>query len=245
MNDAPIILIHGWGMNKQIWNGVLDSLSPELLNRVIVVDMPGYGNNTETLDSYDMDALANWLKSIVKKPSYIVGWSLGGLLAIKFAHQYPDLTVGVGLVASTPKFMEQGDWPGIKPNVLAMFSKQLQVDHKDTVKRFLKIQALGSESMRADLKQIQDWVFCVPDPKIEALDAGLTMLQNVDLREEFSTLTSPVNMVFGRLDSLVPSSVEQKLIDLLPSAKISVLSGVSHAPFISKKDQFIKWLQTL
>ena len=241
MNDAPIILIHGWGMNKQIWNGVLDSLSPELLSRVTVVDMPGYGNNTETLERYDLDGLAGWLKSLVKKPSHIVGWSLGGLLAIKFAHQYPDLTVGVGLVASTPRFMEEGDWPGIKPNVLAMFSKQLVVDHKDTVKRFLKIQALGSESMRTDLKQIQDWVFSVPDPKIEALDAGLTMLQDVDLREEFSSITTPVNVLLGRLDSLVPNSVEQKLIDLVPSAKITVMPGVSHAPFISKKEQFIKW----
>ncbi|MUH73461.1 pimeloyl-ACP methyl ester esterase BioH [Psychrosphaera haliotis] len=245
MNDAPIILIHGWGMNKQIWNGVLDSLSPELLDRVTVVDMPGYGNNTETLERYDIDELAGWLKSIVKQPSHIVGWSLGGLLAIKFAQQYPDLTVGVGLVASTPKFMEEGDWLGIKPNVLAMFSKQLLVDHKDTVKRFLKIQALGSESMRADLKQIQEWVFSVPDPKIEALDAGLTMLQNVDLREEFSSLTVPVNALLGRLDSLVPNSVEHKLIDLLPGAKITVMPGVSHAPFISKKEQFIKWLQIL
>ena len=232
-------------MNKQIWNGVLDSLSPELLDRVTVVDMPGYGNNTETLERYDIDELAGWLKSVVKKPSYIIGWSLGGLLAIKFAHHNPVLTVGVGLVASTPKFMEEGDWPGIKPNVLAMFSKQLLVDHKDTVKRFLKIQALGSDSMRADLKQIQDWVFSVPDPKIEALDAGLTMLQNVDLREEFSSLTVPVNALLGRLDSLVPNSVEQKLIDLLPGAKITVMPGVSHAPFISKKEQFIKWLQTL
>lgn len=245
MNDAPIILIHGWGMNKQIWNGVLDSLSPELLDRVTVVDMPGYGNNTETLGLYDIDELASWLKSLVKKPSHIVGWSLGGLLAIKFAHQYPDLTLSVGLVASTPKFMEEGDWPGIKPNVLAMFSKQLLVDHKDTVKRFLKIQALGSESMRADLKQIQDWVFSVPDPKIEALDAGLTMLQNVDLREEFSSITVPVSVLLGRLDSLVPNSVEKKLIDLLPGVKITVMPGVSHAPFISKKEQFIKWLQTL
>lgn len=232
-------------MNKQIWNGVLDSLSPELLDRVTVVDMPGYGNNTETLERYDIDELAGWLKSVVKKPSYIIGWSLGGLLAIKFAHHNPDLTVGVGLVASTPKFMEEGDWPGIKPNVLAMFSKQLLVDHKDTVKRFLKIQALGSESMRADLKQIQDWVFSVPDPKVEALDAGLTMLQNVDLREEFSSITVPVSVLLGRLDSLVPNSVEQKLIDLLSGAKITVMPGVSHAPFISKKEQFIKWLQTL
>ena len=232
-------------MNKQIWNGVLDSLSPELLDRVTVVDMPGYGNNTETLERYDIDELAGWLKSVVKKPSYIIGWSLGGLLAIKFAHHNPDLTVGVGLVASTPKFMEEGDWPGIKPNVLAMFSKQLLVDHKDTVKRFLKIQALGSESMRADLKQIQDWVFSVPDPKVEALDAGLTMLQNVDLREEFSSITVPVSVLLGRLDSLVPNSVEQKFIDLLSGAKITVMPGVSHAPFISKKEQFIKWLQTL
>ncbi|MDA8622377.1 alpha/beta fold hydrolase, partial [Psychrosphaera sp.] len=194
-------------MNKQIWNGVVESSEPELLKRIVTVDMPGYGDNTEIPENYDIDALATWLKSIVKEPSHIVGWSLGGLLAIKFAKQYPELALSVGLVSSTPKFMEQGDWPGIKPNVLAMFSKQLVVDHKDTVKRFLKIQALGSESMRADLKQIQEWVFSVPSPSVKALSAGLKMLQNVDLRDEFSTLNQPVNILLGRLDSLVPNGV--------------------------------------
>lgn len=244
MNNTPIILIHGWGMNKQVWNGVINACEPSLAHRIKVLDMPGYGDNHYCPSPYDMDALVVWLKSIVSEPSHIIGWSLGGLLAQKFASVYPELTMSLGLVASTPKFMADDSWPGIKSEVLQAFSSQLTVSHEETVKRFLKIQALGSESIRKDLKDIQSWIFSANPPNPEALVAGLKMLEEVDLRDSLQTITSPVFALFGGRDSLVPLTITQMLSESLPSIQISVQNKESHAPFISNKDDFISWLRT-
>ncbi|WP_210560674.1 pimeloyl-ACP methyl ester esterase BioH [Psychrosphaera aestuarii] len=244
MNNAPIILIHGWGMNKQVWNGVINACEPSLVHRIKVLDMPGYGDNLNCPSPYDIEALVAWLKSEVREPSHIIGWSLGGLLAQKFANIYPAQTLSLGLVASTPKFVAEGNWPGIKSEVLQAFSNQLTVSHEQTVKRFLKIQALGSESIKKDLKDIQDWVFSANPPNPKALVAGLKMLEEVDLRDTLATIQPPVFALFGGRDSLVPLTTAQRLSEKLPTIRISVQNKDSHAPFISNKDEFIRWLRT-
>ena len=67
------------------------------------------------------------------------------------AAHWPEKVAKVVLVASTPFFAEQNDWPGIKPNVLNTFKEQLVSHREKTIERFLAIQAMGSESARDDI----------------------------------------------------------------------------------------------
>ncbi len=247
VDNAPIILIHGWGMNKQIWNGIIEAAPLSLRSRLIPLDMPGYGENEAVLQPYNFENLvdwfSNWLETNVSDNVSIVGWSLGGLVAQQLALLHPNKVCSLGLVATSPRFIEGADWPGIKPEVLNMFAQQLTVSHDKTVDRFLKIQAMGSESARQDMKQIKEWIFSVNSPRPDALKSGLDMLRDVDLRDQIKDLSVPVKGIFGKLDSLVPIKMLDQLKELLPDSEINVIEKVSHAPFISEKQAFIEWLK--
>jgi pimeloyl-[acyl-carrier protein] methyl ester esterase len=239
---TPIILLHGWGMNKTIWSAVVKLLPEGIQSRIRCLDLPGYGDNKVELADYNLPALTHWLASEVTTPSIVIGWSLGGLLAQNLAFHSPEKVTKVGLIASSPKFMKSDTWAGIKPDVLTLFLNQLSKDHVKTVERFLANQAMGSESARKDITALKNVVLNMELPSQVALQEGLRILQGVDLRDQLSQLTCPVFALFGKLDSLVAIVVEQELKNLNANIQTSCFNKSSHAPFISDTAKFNTWL---
>ncbi len=245
--ETPIILLHGWGMNKTIWQPTIEQLPEQIAKRMIALDLPGYGDNNNYEGDYQLDDLADWLYKQVENHTsvIIVGWSLGGLVGQKFAIKYPEKVAQLSIVGSTPKFMAEQDWHGIKPEVLTMFAEQLLEDHKLTVERFLAIQAMGSKTAREDIKQLKKLVTSAPEPNLSALSKGLKILEVDDLREDWKQLACPTFALFGKLDSLVPFKAIQDIQNLNKNLEIQVLEKASHAPFISHPEQFKDWLKLI
>jgi len=135
--------------------------------------------------------------------------------------------------------MARDEWPGIAPKVLAGFNQMLAGDFKQTIERFLAIQAMGSEHARDDIRQLRHWLAERPMPQLAALEAGLGLLADVDLRDELSALSLPWLRIYGRLDSLVPKAAIPLLDERYPHSRSLVLDKASHAPFISHPAQFI------
>ncbi|MFT5161901.1 MAG: pimeloyl-[acyl-carrier protein] methyl ester esterase [Alteromonadaceae bacterium] len=240
----PMVLLHGWGLNSGVWDFVLPQL--EQLFDVHRIDLPGFGfNNHKQLDRYDLIGLAELIAPLCPAGSVLAGWSLGGLVASQLALQYPGHFSSLCLIASTPCFVEQKSWKGIKPQVLNSFAKALCDDSEKTVARFLAIQAMGSASAREDVKWLKQAVITGGSPKAEALSGGLAILQQIDLRPQLATLTIPIKGIYGRLDSLVAVESVSKLADSLADFEYQVLHQASHAPFISHRDEFIDALKQM
>ncbi|MDC2889767.1 hypothetical protein [Psychrosphaera algicola] len=76
-------------------------------------------------------------------------------MATQLAITQPEKILNLGLVASSPKFMADGNWPGIQPAVLDQFANQLDNEHKAVIERFMAIQAMGSVSAKQDIKELK------------------------------------------------------------------------------------------
>ncbi|EOD57110.1 pimeloyl-ACP methyl ester esterase BioH [Aeromonas molluscorum] len=240
-----LVLLHGWGMNGAVWHGIAPLLSPHF--RLHLIDLPGFGASSlaEGVD-YDLNWLARQVVAVLPPRAHLLGWSLGGLVASRIALDEPDRVASLITVASSPCFMAREAWPGIAPKVLEGFMAALGGDFRQTVERFLAIQAMGSEHARDDIRQLKQWLAERPAPQLAALTAGLTMLAEVDLREELAQLALPWLRVYGRLDSLVPRAGIPLLDERYPRSESQVLSKASHAPFISHPGPFVtgirEWL---
>jgi pimeloyl-[acyl-carrier protein] methyl ester esterase len=240
---CPVIFLHGWGMNHLVWSSTIESLSQlDPSREMMALDLPGYGIDVKHNDALCLVDMANKLAQKIETRAVIVGWSLGGMVALKLAEMFPEKVEKLVLIASTPKFMQQQDWPGIKPEVLQLFSAQLKNEHRKVIERFLAIQAMGSKTARSDIKVLKDKILSLPLPNISVLEKGLDILQHEDLRESYSNCNVPISMLFGRLDSLVPASQVDLLRTLLPTAEINVLAHASHAPFISHPAETLSFL---
>ncbi len=132
-----IVLLHGWGLHGGIWQFIATELAKEF--SVTIIDLPGYGRS-EWITDYTLEKMVKLLSDIAPKQAIWIGWSLGGLIATKYAQLYKDRVKKLICVASSPKFLEETNWPGMKKAVLEKFNQQLEVDYEETLKRFLLLQ---------------------------------------------------------------------------------------------------------
>ncbi|WP_214454435.1 pimeloyl-ACP methyl ester esterase BioH [Aeromonas dhakensis] len=237
-----LVLLHGWGMNGAVWHGIVPALAARY--RVHLVDLPGFGNSPLAGGmEYSLPWLAEQVATILPEQCHLLGWSLGGLVASQLALNHPERLHSLITVASSPCFMARDEWPGIAPKVLTGFNQMLAGDFKQTIERFLAIQAMGSEHARDDIRQLRHWLAERPAPQLAALEAGLGLLADVDLRDELAQLNLPWLRVYGRLDSLVPKASIPLLDERYPASRSVVLEKASHAPFISHPQQFIEIIE--
>lgn len=242
LNTSTLVLLHGWGLNQQVWSQFLPLLPAG--QPVLTLNIPGYGGSPAP-EPYKLELVLEQLAAQIPPQSVLVGWSLGGLLAIELAARYPEKVSRLGLVASSPKFLKDAGWPGMDAAVMRQFAQSLQQDLATTVDRFLAIQAMGSSSARQDIKLLRQAVLSLPLPSAHSLNQGLTWLAELDARPLLQALPIAVSGLYGRLDSLVPAAVLAELQRLKPEADWTLLDKVSHAPFISHPDLFLSWVLKL
>ncbi|MDO6719018.1 pimeloyl-ACP methyl ester esterase BioH [Psychrosphaera sp. 1_MG-2023] len=236
-----MILIHGWGMNNNVWTQTIEQLSLLTERPIVAIELPGYGDEPNTVNNHTVETLSDWLADQIQEPSTIIGWSLGGVVATQLAITQPEKILNLGLVASSPKFMADGNWPGIQPAVLDQFANQLDNEHKAVIERFMAIQAMGSVSAKQDIKRIKTAVLAKPTPTSDVLKQGLEILKNADLRQKLHLIQVPVAVLLGRLDALVPIKMTKQLTEFTQAFDVTELDKASHAPFISHPEAFNLW----
>jgi len=243
--QKEIVLLHGWGMNRLVWQFLEKELEKESKRSVKSLDLPGFGYAQMPNEPYSLAAAAKMIAAQLEDNSTLIGWSLGGLFALHLAKYFPKKVDKVVLLASTPFFAESDAWPGIKVGVLENFKSQLLENSAKTIERFLAIQAMGSEHAKADVRQLRAWITDAPNARPEALSVGLDILLNDDYRDVFSSLEQPLYGLFGRLDSLVPKRSIAKMAELNHNFHYEVLPKAAHAPFISHKVECLNFLKTI
>jgi pimeloyl-[acyl-carrier protein] methyl ester esterase len=238
-----LVLVHGWGLHAGIWDGLAPILAASW--RVTRVDLPGHGRSRGAPVGTSMRDWARQVTAVVPDRAMWLGWSLGGMVAMQAALEFPHRVAGLVGVAVTPKFVRDTDWPlGVEPTVLAQFAEQLRQDYRTTVLDFLALQARGSEHARAEIRHLRGRVFAHGEPDPLGLSVGLKLLRDVDLRGELANLRCPILGLFGQRDRLVPSALIGPLSSLLPKATLGVIKGAGHAPFISHRQEFLAALKT-
>ncbi|OFI33576.1 pimeloyl-[acyl-carrier protein] methyl ester esterase [Alteromonas lipolytica] len=223
-------------MNSAVFSEFLPFLADEL--HITRVCLPGFGQNSDQLpEDYSIENLAALVNESLPEGAIVAGWSLGGLVAQQLALSYPEKVAGLITMASSPCFVSKGCWKGIEPEILQGFQRQLARDYEKTLDRFLAIQAMGSATAKQDVKAIRQQLSELPSPAEEALAAGLSLLETVDLRGMIGRTSQPTLRLYGRLDSLVPTSSIDRIHELHPRADTVVMPHAAHAPFISHPRQ--------
>ncbi|MGL4485689.1 MAG: pimeloyl-ACP methyl ester esterase BioH [Yersinia sp. (in: enterobacteria)] len=235
--DCDLVLLHGWGLNSEVWRCIIDRLAPHF--RLHLVDLPGYGRSR----NFGPMSLADMARIVLEQAplqALWLGWSMGGLVASQIALNYPVRVRGLITVSSSPCFAAHGEWPGIRPEVLAGFQQQLSEDFQRTVERFLALQTLGTESARQDARWLKVVILKHQMPEADVLNGGLEILRTADLRVELSDCTLPFMRIYGYLDGLVPRKIAALLDHGWPHTQSVMMKAAGHAPFISHPDDFTK-----
>lgn len=232
-----VVLIHGWGMHGGVWSDVRDALAARY--RVHVVDLPGMGWS-KACSPYDLQHLADVIAMELPERVAVFGWSLGGQVAMRLALDYPQRVEKLVLIGATPRFVNGPDWQsGVSSEVFNLFASQAAADYHDTMTRFLGLQAFGGESSRVLMRELRERFFARPVPHSAVLQGALRILLESDLRSELPDLRQPTLLIHGNRDTLAPVDASRWMAAHLPHARLRVIEGASHAPFLSHPTTFM------
>ena len=228
---TPLLLLHGWGFDSQIWSSILPELEKHYL--VYLVDLPGFGQTP----------CLSWLEFTTQLLDYlphkfsITGWSMGGLIATRLTVENPERVTHLINIASSPRFVMDTDtaWPGVPTQNLQLFYNNLLSEPEKTHQNFIKLQ-LGSRT------QVNTPIPAYVTP--EGLKQGLEILMEWDLRKQIKNLNLPTHYLFGRLDTIVPAKTMATMQVLYPEFNYYLFPRAAHAPFLSHSEMFLDYLKT-
>ncbi len=230
--DAPaVILLHGFGASLHTWEVWAQALSSD--HRVIRYDLPGAGltgadPTGDYSDTRGMQVLLALMDKLGVQQTSLIGHSMGGRLAWRFAAQYPARLKKLVLI-SPDGFASPGFEYGKKPHVSAMVKLMRYVLPKPILRMSL-VPAYGDPAVMTDalLQRYYDMMLA---PSVRAAMIA---------RMEQSVLQDPVPMlkriraetllVWGDKDAMIPVRNATDYLGALPKATLITLPGVGHLP---------------
>jgi pimeloyl-[acyl-carrier protein] methyl ester esterase len=234
-HGPDLVLLHGWALHGGMWGPWLERLADHA--RLHIIDLPGHGRSGWPEATHDLGGLARAVWPRIPRAAVVLGWSLGGMLALELARQHPRHVRALILMATTPKFLAGPDWEhGLQPAVLDEFSRGLAADYRRTVQDFLVLQTRGDERAFETLRTLRGRLHAHGEPDPRALATGLDILRDADLRDALPRITMPALVIAGEHDRLTAPGAGLELATRLPTARFRLIERSGHAPFLSHAD---------
>jgi pimeloyl-[acyl-carrier protein] methyl ester esterase len=229
---APLVLLHGWGMNLAVFEALRTRLAQHY--SVTVLDLPGHGRSPWPDDCTPEQQL-QLIGAELPPQVTLIGWSLGGQLALQLAAQPARSVRRMVLMATTPRFVATSDWPhGLPETLLQQFAQQLEFDPAGTVGQFLELQVRADRAGAATLATLRASLERHGWAQPAALRADLALLASTDLRTMAPGVQVPALAIAGQADRITPPLAAAALVHLLPQAQLLELPRAGHAPFLSQ-----------
>lgn len=260
-NDKAYVLFHGKNFSGYYFESIIDFLTQNGF-RVIILDQIGFGKSTKPANyQYSFHELAEnshqLIKSLNINTYYVLGHSMGGMLATRYALMYPAEVKALALI--NPIGLE--DWKTMAGYQTLESAYQTELSNTLEKAREYQKQSYYDGAWKDEydklLIPLDGWLKG-PDKDILAWNAALTsnMIFTQPIIYEVKNLNMPTLLINGTRDrtaiskSLAPKHLQEKMgrYDLLGksfqrlNSKIRLIEipGLGHVPFIEAPEQFWK-----
>lgn len=198
----PIVLLPGFGFKPSCFDQLLYYLEKQFQCYVI--------SYSEVEQGEGLSEIVASLKSVIPDNANVLGWSLGGTIAIAFALAFPSVVRKLILLATNPRFIAEKDWPGMEQAKFNAFETQCYQDLSKALKQFSLLQMPLGQVQPSAIKKIRSHLWD-PEYHQSTYQSLLAILKHGDLRKKLCYLTCHSLWLFAEHDQLVPISVISQL----------------------------------
>jgi pimeloyl-ACP methyl ester carboxylesterase len=230
--DAPtLILLHGFGSSLQTWQPWAEALSPDF--RVIRFDMPGAGlsaadTSGDYSDARRMEVLSATMDHYGIAKASLIGNSMGGKLAWKFAAAHPERVDRLVLV-SPDGFASPGQQYNQRESVPSMVRLMRYALPKPLLKMNL-VPAYGDPDRLTDQIVTRYHDLLLAPGAREAMIAVMEQTELVEPGPLLQNIKAPTLLLWGEKDAMIPLANANDYLKSLPDSRLVVLPGLGHVP---------------
>ena len=220
-----LVLLPGWAMHSGVWGDFATQLS-EHFTLTLIDQLPSFEH---------LDAVADSIVDLLDdEPFYLLGWSLGGSVALNMAQRYPARVKGVILLATNPCFVANETWAGMPLAMFRAFTQQVHLNVSATLQGFLMLQCQDITNSYEHLETLKARFASKEMLPLNDLMQNLALLEKVDLRDTLADLTCPIVAILSDNDALVPVNIGQAMQELQPNLQLHIVEKAGHVPFIAQ-----------
>ncbi len=230
----PVVLIHGFGEDSTIWDGIIGELSKEY--KLIVPDLAGSGRSTGNMNELTIDSMADQIKQILKKENinscWMIGHSMGGYITLAFAEKFPGELKGLGLFHSTV-YADSEEKKGVR-------IKNIEFIKKYGAAKFLEqaIPNLFSVNTKQNHPEIiKEVITRYSNFSPTALVAYTqAMKDRPDRSAVLENFPNRVMLIIGEFDNIIPIEESMKMCKIADFAYIYIGARSGHMGMLEESD---------
>ena len=233
----PVVLLHGYPLDHTIWKPVVNGLKEQA--RLIVPDLRGHGASFVPEGDWSIRDMAEDVRLLLDRleveRAVIVGHSMGGYVALSFAHAYPQRLAGLGLVASQAAAdtterrqaryiqIEEARRRGVRAVTDAMATK-------------LTARPALAEALKLLMAKMS----------LQGLMSSLkAMAERPDATPWLGDLDVPAVVIAGLADSIIPIERGQTMAQLLPRGWLVQIENAGHMQMLEASEEVCEALRQL
>ncbi|MEX2161280.1 MAG: alpha/beta fold hydrolase [Anaerolineales bacterium] len=240
---VPTLLIHGFPFSGLLWARQSEALSEQA--RLLVPDLPGFGNSPLADTSYTMDRYVEDCVAVLDalgllEPITIGGLSMGGYIALAFARNFPE-RVGRLLLFSTRAGADSAEAKAARDKTIAQVEEHGSSAVTEAMYPKLLAPAAYSENpgAAAELQMVMQTA------SAEGIIAALrAMRDRPDSSDLLGKLQVPTLIVHGREDQIIPPSEAEAMAKAIPNSELHLIDSTGHLPNLEKPDEFNRIVAT-
>jgi len=228
-----IVFLHGLAGNSLSWVGQFERFSRD--HRCIAWDAPGYGGSA--LVELDVDrfaeALAQLFDHCAVEKAAVVGHSMGGVVAARFAGRYPDRVARLVLSCTY--------WGGCQAKGAALaepYRERLATFDRGGSREYGLERARNMLSPDAPADVFDLIAEIASRCNRDGVEAAARMINETDNRDLLAAMACPVSVFTGEVDPVVAKDRTDDLAAAIPGAGSVVIAGAGHAPYLEKPGEF-------
>lgn len=227
--ERTVVFLHGWGRTGDDFDRLVARLTPQFpATAFIQMDLPGFGGSPMVRqDGLSIEDYSAILKDLFDKlgvpRATLVGHSLGGRIAIKFAARFPERVEKLVLISAA----------GLPRRTLSLFLIRLARSLFNTA-----FSAVRDFAYILRLKNLLGATFGSRDYRVArgALRETLKKVLAEDLRPDAKKISAPALLLWGKDDRITPLRDAAEYHSLIRGSQLELLDG-GHFVFLEKPEE--------
>jgi pimeloyl-ACP methyl ester carboxylesterase len=242
----PVVLIHGWPLSGESWDGQVADLAGAGL-RVVRYDRRGFGQSDKPKKGYDYDTLADDLDGVLTeldlRDASLVGFSMGGGEVARYISRHGEERLrSVVFAAAVPPYLahtqDNPDGP-LTQEMADAFEKGLTEDRDAFFDQFSTGFFSAGNELKVTEQQRQAAISQCHQSDQHAALGCLEAFATTDFRDDLTKITVPTLVLHGDSDATVPFEGSGKRTHAaIPHSELAIIEGGPHGVNVSHKDEF-------
>ena len=235
-SDVTLVLVHGFGGNKDTWNWVVPAWNDKY--HIIVIDMPGHGDSVskKTL-SYTMTDQAERLHTFLEakniKQFYLFGHSMGGAIAVRYALNHRENVNALILIDSMGMVQTKSD--GVKLVEKSDKNPLYDVCTKERLETLLNYSMYKPPYIPDIVKDALLQQKCARRDLEKVIYED--MYNDVNVSAVVKNISMPTLILWGEKDRMTHVDDAAFFHETIKGSKLVILKEVGHVPILEAPEQ--------